>query len=113
MLIVCRLLKKMSFRVISERYLARNENQLRGRYFYLKKTRNLEEMRCVYMVKFKFNILSYACYPVRRGADGNLTIHLHQYSMKKFRTEDLEKAVNKNQNAILRMKMAQGVTNFV
>lgn len=68
---------------------------------------------CVSMVKFKCNILSHACYPVRRGIDGNLTIHLQQFSSKKFRTEDLEKAVNKNQNAILRMKMAQGVSNFV
>jgi Myb-like DNA-binding domain len=43
LLIVCRLLKKLSFRQISERYMARSENQLRSRYFVLKQSKKLEE----------------------------------------------------------------------
>ncbi|XP_059473587.1 uncharacterized protein LOC132195536 [Neocloeon triangulifer] len=44
MLIICRFLKKMSYREISERYIIRTVEQLRKRFHHLKKSKSFGEM---------------------------------------------------------------------
>jgi hypothetical protein len=105
LLIVCRLLKKMSYRHISERYMARTENQLRGRYFFLNQSKKLEE-RYVFIPRCSFFLILIL---FGRAASGILKIQLGDDFLKNIETGNIEKAVNKNLNSALMSKSRKEV----